>query len=59
MGSATCSACGARYAFDPDRDPGRLVVRRDGAEVVVCFPACPSCGKKNTAEVAPGRPPGD
>jgi hypothetical protein len=57
MDSVTCSACGNRFTFDPDREDGRLVVERDGSEVVVCFPACPQCGKRNTAEVTPAAPP--
>jgi hypothetical protein len=56
MGPVTCSACGHRFEFDPDREDGQLVVERDGSEVVVCFPSCTQCGKRNTAEVAPDPP---
>jgi hypothetical protein len=53
MDSATCSICGNRFAFDPDRGDGRLDVGRGDARVVLCFPACPRCGKRNTSQVAP------
>jgi hypothetical protein len=57
VGWATCSTCGNRYAFDHAREPGRFVVELGGSPVVVCFPACPQCGKRNTAEVTPDPPP--
>jgi hypothetical protein len=51
VGWATCSTCGNRYAFDHAREPGRFVVKLGGPPVVICFPVCPQCGKRKTAEV--------
>jgi hypothetical protein len=57
MASATCTACGHQYTFDPDRGQGLPVGERDGSPAIVCFPACPNCGKRNTAVVTRPPPP--